>query len=80
MSARIIDGKQVAADLRGKIAAEVTRLRSSVVPGIAVVLVGENPASEVYVRTKSKAVGEAGSLWSKARMPASPTAFDFVRT
>ena len=62
MSARIIDGKTIGADLRGRIADAVHRLRRDrgVVPGIAVVLVGENPASEVYVRTKSKAVAEAG--------------------
>jgi len=70
MSARIIDGKQIAADLRSKIAAEVTRLKSSAVPGIAVVLVGENPASEVYVRTKSKAVGEAGMRAFDHKLPA----------
>jgi methylenetetrahydrofolate dehydrogenase (NADP+) / methenyltetrahydrofolate cyclohydrolase len=62
MTARIIDGKAVAAALRGKIAAEVTLLKSAhgVTPGLAVVLVGANPASEVYVRNKSKAVIEAG--------------------
>ena len=62
MSARIIDGKTIAADLRGRIADAVHRLRRDrgVVPGIAVVLVGDNPASEVYVRAKSKAVAEAG--------------------
>jgi methylenetetrahydrofolate dehydrogenase (NADP+)/methenyltetrahydrofolate cyclohydrolase len=62
MSARIIDGKTIAADLRGRIADAVHRLRRDrgIVPGIAVVLVGDNPASEVYVRTKSKAVAEAG--------------------
>ena len=70
MSARIIDGKQIAADLRSRIAVEVTRLKSSVVPGIAVVLVGENPASEVYVRTKSKAVGEAGMRAFDHKLPA----------
>ena len=62
MIARIIDGKAIAADLRGKIAGEVARLRAAhgLVPGIAVVQVGNNPASSVYVRTKSKAVAEAG--------------------
>jgi methylenetetrahydrofolate dehydrogenase (NADP+) / methenyltetrahydrofolate cyclohydrolase len=62
MSARVIDGKAVAAELRGKVTEAVHRLRRDrgVVPGIAVVLVGENPASDVYVRTKSKAVAEAG--------------------
>src|ERR1035441_5856732 len=62
MTARIIDGKAIAADLRGKVAAAVRRLLNDrgLVPGIAVVLVGQNPASEVYVRNKSKAVTEAG--------------------
>ena len=62
MTARIIDGKTAAAALRSKIAAEVTRLKSAhgLTPGLAVVLVGTNAASEVYVRSKSKAVVEAG--------------------
>jgi methylenetetrahydrofolate dehydrogenase (NADP+)/methenyltetrahydrofolate cyclohydrolase len=62
MAARIIDGKAIAAALRGKIAAEVARLKTAhqLTPGIAVVLVGANAASEVYVRSKSKAVAEAG--------------------
>jgi len=62
MTATIIDGKSIAADLRGKIAGEVVRLRNAhgLIPGIAVVLVGEHPASSVYVRTKSKMVAEAG--------------------
>jgi methylenetetrahydrofolate dehydrogenase (NADP+) / methenyltetrahydrofolate cyclohydrolase len=62
MTARIIDGKTIAAGLRGKVTDAVHRLRRDrgVVPGIAVVLVGQNPASEVYVRNKSKAVTEAG--------------------
>lgn len=58
MAARIIDGKAVAADLRAKVADEVARLKDK--PGLAVVLVGANAASEVYVRSKSKAVAEAG--------------------
>ena len=62
MTARTIDGKMIAADLRGKVADAVHRLRRDrgIVPGLAVVLVGENPASEVYVRNKAKAVKEAG--------------------
>ena len=59
MSARIIDGKAIAADLRGKVAAEVKRIGGQP-PGLAVVLVGANPASEVYVKSKSKAVAEVG--------------------
>jgi methylenetetrahydrofolate dehydrogenase (NADP+)/methenyltetrahydrofolate cyclohydrolase len=71
MSARIIDGKTIAADLRGKVADAVHRLRRDrgVVPGIAVVLVGDNPASEVYVRNKSKAVAESGMHAFDCRPP-----------
>jgi len=73
MTARIIDGKSIAADLRGKIAGEVARLKSAyaLTPGIAVVLVGDNPASEVYVRSKSKAVAEAGMRAIDRKLPAS---------
>jgi len=62
MAARIIDGKTIAADLRGKVTDAVHRLRRDrgIVPGLAVVLVGKNAASEVYVRNKSKAVTESG--------------------
>jgi methylenetetrahydrofolate dehydrogenase (NADP+) / methenyltetrahydrofolate cyclohydrolase len=59
MSARILDGKAIAADLRGKVAAEVKRIGRPP-PGLAVVLVGANAASEVYVKSKSKAVAEVG--------------------
>ena len=73
MSARIIDGKTIAADLRGRITDAVHRLRRDrgVVPGIAVVLVGDNPASEVYVRTKSNAVAESGMRAFDHKLPAS---------
>ena len=72
MTARIIDGKTIAAELRGKVADAVHRLRRDrgVVPGIAVVLVGEDPASSVYVRTKSKAVAEAGMHAADRKLPA----------
>jgi len=71
MSARIIDGKTIAADLRGKAADAVDRLRRDrgVVPGIAVVLVGNNQASEVYVRNKSKAVTESGMHAFDRKLP-----------
>jgi methylenetetrahydrofolate dehydrogenase (NADP+)/methenyltetrahydrofolate cyclohydrolase len=61
MPARIIDGKAIAAELRAAVADEVQRLAAqNLVPGLAVVLVGENPASAVYVRNKSKQTVEAG--------------------
>jgi methylenetetrahydrofolate dehydrogenase (NADP+) / methenyltetrahydrofolate cyclohydrolase len=72
MTAKIIDGKTIAADLRGKVAVEAARLKQShgLTPGIAVVLVGENPASQVYVRSKTKAVAEAGLRAFDHKLPA----------
>jgi methylenetetrahydrofolate dehydrogenase (NADP+) / methenyltetrahydrofolate cyclohydrolase len=62
MTASVIDGKEIAAQTRAKVAAEVQRLSKAhnVVPGLAVVLVGSNPASEVYVGSKKKMTVEAG--------------------
>src|SRR5690348_1061832 len=72
MTARIIDGKAIAADLRSKIAAEVARVKQQhqFTPGIAVVLAGADPASEVYVRSKAKAVAEAGMRALDHKLPA----------
>ena len=77
---RIIDGKAIAADLRGKIAGEVARLQKAqaLTPGIAVVLVGDNAASEVYVRTKSKAVLEAGMRPFDHKLPATTSEADLL--
>ena len=62
MTAQIIDGKAFAATVRKKVAAHVTRLKeeNGITPGLAVVLVGEDPASQVYVRSKGKQTVEAG--------------------
>jgi methylenetetrahydrofolate dehydrogenase (NADP+)/methenyltetrahydrofolate cyclohydrolase len=61
MAAKIIDGKALAARLRGAMADEVKQLVArGVRPGLAVVLVGEDPASQIYVRNKTKALAEAG--------------------
>ena len=80
MSARIIDGKGIAAELRGKIARDVTRvLAQGVVPSIAVVLVGEDPASSVYVRAKSKAVAEAGMRAIDRTLPATTSETDLLK-
>ena len=71
MTARIIDGKAIGAELRARVAAEVRALAArGLVPGLAVVLVGENPASEVYVRSKGNAVQEAGMRSFDHRLPA----------
>jgi methylenetetrahydrofolate dehydrogenase (NADP+)/methenyltetrahydrofolate cyclohydrolase len=71
MTARIIDGKTIAADLRARIAVEVARVQAAhkLVPGIAVVQVGDNPASSVYVKSKSKAVAEAGMRAFDHKLP-----------
>src|ERR1700677_4507993 len=59
MPARILDGSQIASDIRKEVAAEVqTMVAAGVRPGLAVILVGRNPASEVYVRGKIKACHE----------------------
>ena len=62
MSANIIDGKAFAASVRQKVASKVTYLKEthSITPGLAVVLVGEDPASQVYVRSKGKQTIEVG--------------------
>ena len=72
MSAKIIDGKLLAANLRGEIAAGVTRLKEEkgIVPGLAVILVGDNPASVSYVTAKEKACVEAGMLSREIRLSA----------
>ena len=68
MTARIIDGKAVAATLRAELAARVATLAFQ--PGLTVILVGDDPASAVYVRSKDRAAKEAGILAQTIRMPA----------
>jgi methylenetetrahydrofolate dehydrogenase (NADP+) / methenyltetrahydrofolate cyclohydrolase len=68
----LIDGKAVAAKVRSEVAVEVAELRKkNVQPALAVVLVGEDPASQVYVRNKSKACGEVGIEVFDHKLPAS---------
>jgi methylenetetrahydrofolate dehydrogenase (NADP+) / methenyltetrahydrofolate cyclohydrolase len=73
MTAHIIDGKEIAAALRAKVAVEVARLSKSdgLLPGLATVLVGENAASQVYVGNKSKMTVAAGMRSFDHRLPAS---------
>lgn len=69
--ASIIDGKAVASEIRAKIKKDVEQLRSKgIVPGLAAVLVGDNPASQVYVRNKRKACEEAGIYSEEHKLPA----------
>ncbi len=70
--AQIIDGKQIAAELRGRVAEAVAGLKEQhgIAPGLAVVLVGEDPASQVYVGSKAKQTVEAGMRSFEHRLPA----------
>jgi methylenetetrahydrofolate dehydrogenase (NADP+) / methenyltetrahydrofolate cyclohydrolase len=72
MPAKIIDGKQVAASIRLECKARVAGLRAKtgVIPGLAVILVGDNPASAVYVASKIKACAEAGIRSFRKQYPA----------
>ena len=72
MSAALIDGKAFAAGLRARLAERVPAFRAATgrAPGLAVVLVGEDPASAVYVRSKGKATREAGMESFEHRLPA----------
>jgi len=70
--AKIIDGKAFAARLRERVAAEVAKLKTDhgITPGLTVVLVGEDPASQVYVRNKGKQTEETGMVSDTHRLPA----------
>src|SRR4029077_21011554 len=72
MTARIIDGKRIAAELRARVADEAGRARRDhgLTPGLAVVLVGEDPASQVYVRSKHRLTQEAGMASFEHVLPA----------
>jgi methylenetetrahydrofolate dehydrogenase (NADP+)/methenyltetrahydrofolate cyclohydrolase len=74
--AKLIDGKAIAQALRNEVASGVQRFRQAHArtPALHVVLVGDDPASAVYVRNKEKAVIEAGMLGAVHRLPASTTA------
>jgi methylenetetrahydrofolate dehydrogenase (NADP+) / methenyltetrahydrofolate cyclohydrolase len=71
MTARIIDGKAIAAELRARVAGEVARVKreSGLLPGLAVVLVGNDPASEVYVRSKHRETQAAGMASFEHKLP-----------
>ncbi len=79
MTARIIDGKQVAADMREELKAEVAKLKKrGVVPGLGVVLVGEDPASKSYVTAKERACEEIGIYSDDNRLDASTSQRDLL--
>ena len=76
----IMDGKAFAAELRGRVATAVSHLESShgLIPGLAVVLVGEDPASEVYVRNKGKQTVEVGMASFEHRLSDQTTARELL--
>jgi methylenetetrahydrofolate dehydrogenase (NADP+)/methenyltetrahydrofolate cyclohydrolase len=80
MTARVIDGKVFAARVREKVADHVARLKADngITPGLAVVLVGEDPASEVYVRNKGKQTHEAGMASFEHKLPAETSEADLL--
>jgi methylenetetrahydrofolate dehydrogenase (NADP+)/methenyltetrahydrofolate cyclohydrolase len=80
MTAEVIDGKAFAAVVRGKVAQHVARLKadSGLVPGLAVVLVGEDPASQVYVRSKGKQTVEVGMKSVEHRLDADTSEVDLL--
>ncbi len=79
MTARIIDGKQVAADMRAELKAEVERLKAKgIVPGLGVILVGEDPASKSYVTAKEKTCEEIGIYSDDNRLPADASQKDLM--
>ena len=77
---KIIDGKAFAAGLRAKVAARVEALKSrhGIEPGLAVVLAGEHPASQVYVRNKARQTREAGMQSFEHRLPAATSQDDLL--
>ncbi len=82
MPAQILDGKALAETIRAGIAVEVAehRARTGRVPGLAVVLVGDNPASRVYVRNKQKACEAAGMVGTLIRLPVETSEAELLAT
>jgi len=80
MSARVIDGKEASARLKTAVAASVADLKAKhgIVPGLATVLVGEDPASQVYVRSKQKTATAAGMNSFQHDLPASTSQADLL--
>lgn len=81
MTARILDGVAIGAGIRAEVAEAVQGLRArGVVPGLAVVLVGENAASQIYVRSKGKACTEAGMHSETIELPADTPEAELLAT
>ncbi len=77
--ARLIDGNAIGATMRAELAGEIAALKKKgVTPGLAVVLVGDNPASQVYVRMKGKACEEAGLYHETVKLPKDTSEADLM--
>ena len=81
VTTKIIDGKAIAEQIKSEVKLEVERLKSKrgIVPGLAFILVGENPASEVYVRSKGRACEEMGFYSITEKLPATMLEGDLLR-
>ncbi|MDD5065163.1 MAG: bifunctional methylenetetrahydrofolate dehydrogenase/methenyltetrahydrofolate cyclohydrolase FolD [Phycisphaerae bacterium] len=79
MAAKIIDGKQVAAEMQAELKKEAASLKQeNIVPGLGVILVGEDPASQSYVTAKERACAELGIYSDDNRLPADITQKDLI--
>jgi methylenetetrahydrofolate dehydrogenase (NADP+)/methenyltetrahydrofolate cyclohydrolase len=80
VSAKILDGKIIADELRAKVATEAARISAKLKrrPGLAAVLVGEDPASQAYVKSKAKATNEAGMVSFEHRLPETTSEKDLL--
>jgi len=80
-TARIINGKEIAAQVRAELKSDIQALkeRTGVIPGLTVVLVGENPASVVYVRNKVKACEEVGIRSTQHKLPETATQAELLK-
>jgi methylenetetrahydrofolate dehydrogenase (NADP+)/methenyltetrahydrofolate cyclohydrolase len=80
MTARILDGKVIADELRAKVAAEAVKISAKLgrKPGLVAVLVGEDPASQAYVKSKAKATDEAGMVSFEHRLPENTSEKDLL--
>jgi len=81
MAAEIIDGKKIAETIRAELAEEITKLKEehNVTPGLSVVLVGENPASQVYVSMKNKACHKIGIYSEQHTLPVETSEADLLK-
>ena len=81
MAAKVIDGKEFAASVRAQVAEQVSKLKDehNIIPGLAVVLVGEDAASQVYVRNKHASTIEVGMNSYEHRLSADTTETDLLK-